>query len=103
MKTLVRYRFFIFVLGLSAAMFVPTRYVVANAWASPSATASPQTGPQSASDSAPGSAQLINPEDLVNILQSPKGEKPLILNVGPHLLYMRSAEHTSELQSRQYL
>jgi thiosulfate/3-mercaptopyruvate sulfurtransferase len=43
-----------------------------------------------ASELAPGSAQLINPEDLFNILQSSKGEKPLILNMGPHLLYMQA-------------
>ncbi len=33
------------------------------------------------------SSQLINPEDLVNILQSPKGEKPLLIQVGSHVLY----------------
>jgi thiosulfate/3-mercaptopyruvate sulfurtransferase len=38
----------------------------------------------------PGSAQLINPEDLLKVLQAPNGEKPLILNVGPHLLYMQA-------------
>jgi thiosulfate/3-mercaptopyruvate sulfurtransferase len=42
------------------------------------------------SELAPGSAQLLNPEDLFNIIQSPKAEKPLILNVGPHLLYMQA-------------
>jgi thiosulfate/3-mercaptopyruvate sulfurtransferase len=42
------------------------------------------------SELAPGSAQLINPEDLVQILQSSAKEKPLILNVGPHLLYMQA-------------
>jgi hypothetical protein len=30
---------------------------------------------------------LINPEDLAKILQSPKGEKPLIIHVGFHVLY----------------
>lgn len=30
---------------------------------------------------------LINPEDLVKILQSPKGEKPLLIHVGFHVLY----------------
>lgn len=39
---------------------------------------------------APGSPQLLNPEDLVKILQSPKGEKPVILNVGPWLLYRQA-------------
>lgn len=38
----------------------------------------------------PGSPQLISPEDMVNALQAPAGEKPLILNVGPSLLYMQA-------------
>ena len=42
------------------------------------------------SELGPGSAQLINPEDFLLILQAPKSEKPLILNVGPHLLYMQA-------------
>ena len=42
------------------------------------------------SELAPGSAQLINPEDLLKIIQAPKAEKPLILNVGPSLLYMQA-------------
>jgi thiosulfate/3-mercaptopyruvate sulfurtransferase len=42
------------------------------------------------SELAPGSAQLITPEDLVKILQTPDGSKPLILNVGPSLLYMQA-------------
>ncbi len=45
---------------------------------------------QGAADLAPGSAQLISPEDLVNLLQSNKGEKPLVLNVGPSILYMQA-------------
>jgi thiosulfate/3-mercaptopyruvate sulfurtransferase len=46
------------------------------------------TGAQS--DLRPGSPQLISPEDLVNVLQASKGEKPVILNVGPSLLYMQA-------------
>ena len=42
------------------------------------------------SELAPGSAQLITPEELVQILQSSSQEKPLILNVGPHLVYMQA-------------
>lgn len=41
-------------------------------------------------DLAPGSAQLINPEELLKLLQSTTGEKPLLLNVGPSLLYMQA-------------
>jgi hypothetical protein len=56
----------------------------------PKPSAIPQAEARSASDLAPGSAQLISPEDLVKTLQSTKDEKPLILNIGPHLLYMQA-------------
>jgi thiosulfate/3-mercaptopyruvate sulfurtransferase len=36
------------------------------------------------------SPQLISPEDMVTALQAPAGEKPLVLNVGPSLLYMQA-------------
>ena len=36
------------------------------------------------------SSRLINPEALVKILQSTKGEKPLVLQVGPHVLYAQA-------------
>ncbi|MGA2905444.1 MAG: rhodanese-like domain-containing protein [Candidatus Korobacteraceae bacterium] len=55
-----------------------------------SATAAQAQYVQSPSDLAPGSAQLINPEELVNLLQPTKGEKPLVLNIGPSLLYMQA-------------
>jgi thiosulfate/3-mercaptopyruvate sulfurtransferase len=91
MKSFVRFCFVVAVLAIFASMFVTVRSALATGLAaSPSASPSPQTDVQPASELAPGSAQLINPEDLVNILQSPKGEKPLILNVGPHLLYMQA-------------
>jgi thiosulfate/3-mercaptopyruvate sulfurtransferase len=32
-------------------------------------------------------SRLINPEELVKILQSSKGEKPLVIQVGSHVLY----------------
>jgi len=48
------------------------------------------TAAQAQSELAPGSAQLINPEDLLKVIQAPKGEKPLILNVGPSLLFMQA-------------
>ena len=38
----------------------------------------------------PGSPQLISPEDLVKVLQQPAGEKTLVLNVGPSLLFMQA-------------
>ena len=88
MKFFVRFCFVVVVLAIFAAMFVTASYAAATGLASPSAT--PQMQAQSASELAPGSAQLISPEDLVKILQSPKGDKPLVLNVGPHLLYMQA-------------
>jgi thiosulfate/3-mercaptopyruvate sulfurtransferase len=38
----------------------------------------------------PGSSQLITPEELLKLLQAPKGDKPLILNAGPSLIYMQA-------------
>ena len=46
--------------------------------------------PSSAPGLLPGSAQLINPDELVKVLQSSSAEKPLILNVGPSLLYQQA-------------
>jgi len=43
-----------------------------------------------ASELPPGSSQLINPEDLVQLLQSSEGQKPLVLNVGPSILFMQA-------------
>ncbi len=36
------------------------------------------------------SSQLIKPEELVKILQSSKGEKPLMIQVGSHVLYQQA-------------
>ena len=36
------------------------------------------------------SSQLINPEELVKILQSSKGEMPLMIQVGSHVLYQQA-------------
>jgi thiosulfate/3-mercaptopyruvate sulfurtransferase len=48
------------------------------------------TGIAQSDELAPGSAQLIDPEGLLKLLQAPTGEKPLILNVGPSLIYMQA-------------
>lgn len=34
-------------------------------------------------------SDLINPDELVKILQSPKAEKPLLIHVGFHVLYVQ--------------
>jgi hypothetical protein len=36
------------------------------------------------------SSQLVSPEELVKILQSAKGEKPLMIQVGSHVLYTQA-------------
>ena len=84
------YRFLTIVFVISGALLLPTHSAAASALTGPSVTSTPQTQAQSSTDLEPGSAQVISPEDLLKILQSPKGEKPLILNVGPHLLYMQA-------------
>lgn len=46
---------------------------------------------QSASDQlAPGSPNLITPEDLLKVMQSPDSQKPFILNIGPWLIYRQA-------------
>ncbi len=52
----------------------------------PTALAAPQSG----ASSLLGGPDLMNPEALVKILQASKGPKPLILNVGPRLLYAQA-------------
>ena len=90
MKNLFGYCCFIVALGILTAMVVPTRHAQANGLAGRSVNSTLSAEGDAAGDLAPGSTQLINPEDLLNILQSPTGEKPLILNVGPSLLYMQA-------------
>ena len=51
---------------------------------------SPPPSQSAASEFPPGSPQLINPEDLVTLLHGAKDQKPLILNVGPSLIYMQA-------------
>ena len=79
MKRPVQYSFLVFALGIFMAMVALAR----DTSASPSAEAQ-------SSDLTPGSAQLMSPEELFTIIQSAKGEKPVILNVGPHLVYMQA-------------
>ncbi len=42
------------------------------------------------SELAPGNAQRITPEELAGMLQSPQRQKPVVLNVGPSILYMQA-------------
>lgn len=35
-------------------------------------------------------SRLLNPDELVKILQSPKSEKPLMIQVGSHVLYTQA-------------
>ena len=43
-----------------------------------------------ATESPSSTAQVIQPEELAKIVQSPKGDKPLILQVGFHVLYQQA-------------
>ena len=43
-----------------------------------------------------GAVHLISPEKLVKILQSSKGAKPLMIQVGSHVLYSQAHIPTSE-------
>lgn len=36
------------------------------------------------------SSQLLTPDELVKVLQSPAGEKPLVIQVGSHVLYSQA-------------
>lgn len=36
------------------------------------------------------SSQLLTPDELVKVLQSPAGEKPLVIQVGSHVLYTQA-------------
>jgi len=90
MNNLVRISFFIVAFGVGAAVILPARHALANGQAGHSATSPAETGTQAVDPLAPGSAQLINPDDLLAILQAAHGPKPLILNVGPHLIYMQA-------------
>ena len=71
MKNTHRFLIFVFALLVTVSSFAQT----------------PQTA---AEELAPGNPHLISPEDLLKIIQSPGGEKPLILNVGPWLLYRQA-------------
>ncbi len=55
-----------------------------------SGSAFAQSAQAAGNELAPGSSNLISPEDLLKVIQAPKGEKPLILNVGPWLLFRQA-------------
>jgi hypothetical protein len=35
-------------------------------------------------------SRLIRPDELAQVLKSPKGEKPLVIQVGSHVLYLQA-------------
>lgn len=55
-----------------------------------SGTTFAQSAQPAGNELAPGSSNLISPEDLLKVIQSTKDEKPLILNVGPWLLFRQA-------------
>lgn len=90
MNNLVRIIFFVAVVGVGTAVILPSHHALANGQTERSAASPTTTDTQAVDPLAPGSAQLINPDDLLAILQSAHGAKPLILNVGPHLIFMQA-------------
>jgi thiosulfate/3-mercaptopyruvate sulfurtransferase len=54
------------------------------------AVASLESVPAGAQATALPGALLITPEDLVKTLQSAKGEQPLVIQVGSHVLYQQA-------------
>ncbi len=88
MKNLVRYSSFVITPALGA-MILFADQPLATAQALHGA-ANSEVDAESAARLEPGSPHLINSEDMVKVMQSAKGEKPLILNIGPYLLYMQA-------------
>ncbi len=79
------------VLATVAALWLLAAYSFAqNANGHSMTAAQPSAAQTAAAELAPGSAQLISPEDLVKILQASGSGKPLILNVGPRALYQQA-------------
>ncbi len=87
MKNLVRYSSFVITVGLWAMILFADRPL---ATAQAVRSANPESDAESAAPLEPGSSHLISPEDMAKLIQSAKGEKPLILNIGPYLLYMQA-------------
>ncbi|HVP51194.1 MAG TPA: rhodanese-like domain-containing protein [Terriglobales bacterium] len=67
---------------------------------------SPKTQP-SAAELPPGSPALIRPEELAKAIQSSRGPKPVVLNVGPRLIWVQAhipgAEYIGPTSSPQGL
>jgi hypothetical protein len=80
------------VVGFSAINVSAQRSADVNSGA-PTSAKSRVTSTQS---SAVGGPQLIQPEELVNILKSPRGPKPLVIQVGFHVLYVQAHIPRSE-------
>lgn len=88
MKNLIRYSSFVITVGLWA-MIMFADHPLATAQAVRGG-ANPESDAESAAQLEPGSSHLISPEDMAKLIQSAKGEKPLVLNIGPYLLYMQA-------------
>jgi hypothetical protein len=81
-----------FFLGSLLAMGIKTRLIVA-------APAEPMPGPAQGKSTPPSpipAAELINAQDLAKILQSPQGERPLLIYVGFRLPYTQAHIPDSE-------
>jgi thiosulfate/3-mercaptopyruvate sulfurtransferase len=85
---------------LATVLILLSRGAVVDAAARHSAgiSTSPQTSAESrfTGPSAPSGPQLIQPEELLRILKSPKNPKPLILQVGFRVLYVQAHVPSSD-------
>lgn len=81
-KYFLRYSFAACLLAILSTLCVNT---------SAQQTAAPrQAAPTPSADAEIPAAQLLQPEELVQLLRSSGGEKPLILQVGSHVLYAQA-------------
>lgn len=97
MKVHLSYRRTLSAFGLTAVLCMVTLQAASQHAANHDALSGQHLGFQSGGPGTVlGGTQLINPGELAAILQAPKGEKPLILNVGPRLLYVQAHLPSSE-------
>ena len=87
MKNPVRYSSFTIIVALWVMVMLTGHPATAQATRG---VANAEADAESAARLEPGSPHLISPEDMAKVIQSAKGEKPLILNIGPYLLYMQA-------------
>lgn len=85
---LFRKAFGILIFGLSVTLLVSTCDAAQGGWLQVEVTSGVAHAQANGSDAE--GLEIISPEDLAALLKAPKSEQPLILNVGPRLLYQQA-------------